>query len=291
MLFRYLLIYAAWVASLPAQSSVWKITRGEQTLYLGGTCHVLRASDFPLPPEFDAAYAASSSVFFETDIARVQSPEMQRVIAREGMFTDGGTLNDVLTPSAWRAVEKYFGELGIPSPQARLFKPWMVVVIVTATELQKIGVTMEGVDMHYFKRAKADAKTIRELESFEKQVEFLTGLGAGHESELIVNTLEELGDLPQQLDAMLAAWRRGDVAALESLMLQDVRTRYPAVFKDLFVSRNEAWLAKMEPLLRSPEVELILVGAGHLAGKEGLLARLRARGCKVEQLRIPASKS
>lgn len=275
--------------SLAAQSSVWKVTRGDQTLYVGGTCHVLRASDFPLPAEFDTAFDASATVYFETDIARVQSPEMQQVIAAHGMFSDGKSLDQVLTPAAWKKVETYFSALGMPSEQVRMFKPWMIVILVTATELQKIGVSMEGVDMHYFKRAKAEHKKIGELETFEQQVEFLVQLGAGHESELIANTLEELGDLPKQLDEMLAAWKTGDLAAIDTLMIEDVRKRYPAIYQDLFVERNNAWLAKLDALLKSPEVELALVGAGHLPGKDGLLDQLRARGCRVEQLNAPAS--
>ena len=40
------------VALLPtvliAESSVWKVSKGEQSLYIGGTCHILRSADYPL---------------------------------------------------------------------------------------------------------------------------------------------------------------------------------------------------------------------------------------------------
>ena len=35
-----------------AESAVWKVSKGEDYLYLAGTVHVLRASDYPLPREF-----------------------------------------------------------------------------------------------------------------------------------------------------------------------------------------------------------------------------------------------
>lgn len=281
---RLLLGFLATFAPLAAQSSVWKVTRGENSFYLGGTCHVLRAQDLPLPPEFDRAFAASEAVYFETDIAQMQSGAMQQVIARHGVFTDGRTLDEVLTPAAWKAVQTYAAAAGLPADQVRVFKPWMFVVLMTANELQKLGVSLEGVDLHYFKQATEAGKRTGELEPFEQQVEFLVRLGAGHESELIVNTLEELGDMPAQLDEMLAAWRKGDVAALDRLMLADVRTRYPAVYDDLFVKRNNAWLPKIEALAKSPATEFVLVGAGHLAGRDGLLAQLRTRGYRIEQI-------
>ena len=55
-----------------ADSSVWKVQSDDSVLYIGGTCHVLRESDFPLPEEFQKAYEASATLVFETDIkARV----------------------------------------------------------------------------------------------------------------------------------------------------------------------------------------------------------------------------
>jgi hypothetical protein len=35
-----------------AESSVWKIRKGDSVMYVGGTVHMLRQSDFPLPVEF-----------------------------------------------------------------------------------------------------------------------------------------------------------------------------------------------------------------------------------------------
>src|SRR5258706_8959427 len=95
------------VVAVSAQSSVWKVTRGPATLYLGGTIHLLRPSDLPLPAEFEMAYVASAQLYFETDIARVQSPEMQEIVATRGMFTDGRTLDQVLKPETWKAVQAY----------------------------------------------------------------------------------------------------------------------------------------------------------------------------------------
>ena len=43
-------------------------------------------------------------------------------------------------------------------------------------------------------------------------------------------------------------------------------------------------MEQIKPMLKSPETELILVGALHLVGTEGLISRLKRAGCKVEQL-------
>lgn len=288
--FPSLLGLVFFTASLSAQSSVWKITRGDSVLYLGGTCHVLRQSDFPLPAEFDAAFAASTKLVFETDVARVQSPEMQQIVATEGFAGDDRTLDRVLSPATWKAVQRYCASAGLPESQARRMKPWLFTVMIATLELQKLGVSLEGVDFHFFQRATAAKKKTGELEPFDRHVRFITRLGAGHEDEMVAQSLDEIGEIPTVIDKLLAAWKVGDLAHLDEFMLREMREKYPTIFQELLVDRNRAWLPEIDTLLKTPEVEFVLVGVGHLPGTEGLLAQLKARGCTVEQVRATAAK-
>lgn len=276
-----------------AESSVWKVTRGGNTLYLGGTSHVLRQSDFPLPAEFEAAYAASSILYFETDVARLKSAEMQQVVLARGMITDGSTLEKILTPAAWKSVVAYCQKTGLPVAQFSRMKPWLFTVMIAALELQKLGLSLEGVDAHYHQKATDARKKTGELEPFDKHINYLVQLGDGHESEMIASSIEEVDEIPQKLDGLLTAWRSGNLAQIEELMIAEMRTKYPAIFKRLLVERNESWLPKIEEMLKTPEVEFVLMGVGHMAGKEGLHARLRERGYTIEQVKaspVPAKK-
>jgi hypothetical protein len=269
---------------LAAQSSVWKVTRGGSTLYLGGTCHVLRPGDFPLPPEFDQAFAASARIVLETDLGRVQGPEMANIVNQHGLFAGGRTLRDALSPAAWSAVESYCAQSDLPVDKAQRMKPWFFVLMATVVEMQKLGLSLEGVDAHYFQRARAQGKPVGELETFERHVQFLLNLGEGHESEMIEQTLADLKEMPGDLSRLLEAWRAGDLAKLDATMLDDLRENYPAMYRELIVDRNTAWLPQLDAMLATPEIEFVLAGAGHMAGPDGLVARLRAKGCTVEQI-------
>ncbi len=271
-------------SSLPAQSSVWKVTRGTSTLYLGGTCHVLRTQDLPLPAEFDQAFAASSALYFETDVGRLQSPETQQRILAEGMFLDGRSLEQVLTPAAWKAAKAYGAKAGIPIEQMGMMKPWLLTVMMAVLELQNLGVTMEGVDLRYYKQATETGKRTGALESYERHLAFLTNMGAGHESEMVAKSIEDLSEMPAMINQLLAAWKTGDLGKIEALMLREMRAKYPAIYQELVVSRNNAWLPEIEALAKTPEVEFILAGAAHMAGKDGLIAKLRAKGFTITQL-------
>jgi uncharacterized protein len=271
-------------STLPAQTSVWKATKGDRHLYLGGTCHILRPSDLPLPAEFDQAYAGSSKVVFETDLARAQSAEMQKIVAERGMFAGGDSLEKALGPEAWQAVQDYCAGRGIPPAQVNRMRPWFFLVLITVMEFQKRGVTQEGVDLRYFKKAKADGKSLGELETFESHVEFLTGMAGAQPARAVRQTLGDLAELDERIGEILAGWRKGDLEGLDRTMLAEMRADYPDVYRALIVQRNENWLPIIEELAATPEVEFVLAGVGHMAGDDGLLASLRKRGYTIEQV-------
>jgi uncharacterized protein YbaP (TraB family) len=209
---------------------------------------------------------------------------MAKIVNQHGLFAGGHTLRDALSPTAWSAVESYCARSGLPVEKAQAMKPWFFVLMATVVEMQKLGLSLEGVDAHYFQRARAQGKPVGELETFERHVQFLLNLGAGHESELVEQSLDDLKDMPVELVRLLEAWRAGDLAKLDAAMLDDLRERYPTMYRELIVDRNTAWLPQLDTMLATPEIEFVLAGAGHMAGPDGLVARLRAQGCTVEQV-------
>jgi uncharacterized protein YbaP (TraB family) len=280
------------LAALRAETSVWKISRHGQTMYLGGTIHLLRATDLPLPAEFDRAFAASAQLVFETDLGKLQSGAMQEVVLKRGMFADGHTLDQVLSAEAWKVASTYAAKIGMPIDALKQLKPWLFIVTLAQLELEKLGVSDEGVDLRLYKRARSEGKKTSELEPFDQHIDYIVNLGAGHESEMVKSSVEDLEEMPTAIDTLIAAWKTGDLATIDKYMVEDLRTKHPAMHKELLLSRNNLWLPQIERMLTTPEVEFVLVGAGHLAGKDGLIAQLKAKGCVVEQVKAatPAKK-
>jgi uncharacterized protein YbaP (TraB family) len=59
---------------------------------------------------------------------------------------------------------------------------------------------------------------------------------------------------------------------------------FPSLGERLLAVRNRNWIPKIEQYLRSGQTYFVVVGAAHMGGPEGILALLRARGYKIEQL-------
>lgn len=270
-------------STLPAQTSVWKISKGEHTLYLGGTCHILREKDFPLPTVFDQAYQAADTLVFEIDPNQMQSPAFSAQLMAASRYQDGRSLKDVLNTATYGALAKQASDSGIPMVVLDPIKPGMVVTMLTMQELIKIGVTREGVDLHYAKKANQDQKPIASLESIEFQINLLTSLGEGMENELVTYSLQDLAQLETLFEQLISAWRKGDTDAIHTLFVEGMH-EYPSVYDAMLKSRNHNWLTQIETMLTNQPIEFVLVGVGHIPGPDGLLQLLEDAGYSVEQL-------
>lgn len=283
-LFLTLLFLFCGVFTALAEGPVWKISKGDARLFLGGTIHMLSQADYPLPAAFDQAYRQATELVLETDLEKLQSPEFQQRMLKQMLLDDGQTLQDVLLPATCRAVAQYVASRGVPIDQLEKFKPSMLVIMLTTIELQRLGLASTGVDQFFMQRAKNDHKSLGQLESVEEQLAFLTSMGAGQDDAMVMHSLDELDQLPELIQSLKAAWRRGDNDVIVKSALAPWKEEYPAVYNALLVKRNRAWLPQIETLLKTPEVEFVLVGALHLVGEDGILQDLAAHGYTVEQL-------
>jgi hypothetical protein len=267
-----------------AESSVWKVQKDESVIYLGGAFHLLRQSDFPLPIEFDKAYRASDILVLETDLGKLHDPSTQQKLMSKAMYTDGSTIENHLSPQTYGLLNEYCASKGIPLAAIKQFKPSIVVVTITVMELAKLGVTQEGVDLFFYQLAARDNKTVEGLETVEEQIRFVVGMGEGNEDAFVTHSIRDLESIMQKYESMVDAWKKGDAKKLSDLMVAELKTKTPNLYKELIADRNENWLPMIDAYQKTLEKEFILVGAGHLVGPDGIVKALRKKGYKVEKL-------
>jgi uncharacterized protein YbaP (TraB family) len=266
-----------------ARSSVWRVTDGKQQMYVGGTVHLLRAEDLPLPPEFDMAYQLSDSLVFETDIGTIEDPSNQGYLMQLMLAGPGKQVDEVLDPRTYSRLLLTFGRYGLNLQDLRPFKVAMMVMALTVAELDTLGVNRQGVDQLFYQKGHKDGKRVMALESVQEQIQFLASMGDGYEESFVSMSLDELEHTKSAFFPMLEAWRAGDEAKLAELFLAEM-SAFPHLYNKLLVERNANWMPTLTSLLEKPGVELVLVGAAHLIGPDGLLTQLRTLGYQVEQL-------
>lgn len=267
-----------------AESSVWKAQKGRSVLYLGGTCHILRDADYPLPPEFDRAYKAADIVVFETDLGTFQSPETQRKMLARASYADGSTVAEHLSPAVYAELRAYCEANGLPLAPLQGFKPSLLMVMLTMVELMKMGVSQHGVDVFFHELAKQDKKAVEGLETVDEQIDYVASMADGIENEFVSYSLKEMNSIRQQFELLVDAWRVGDTEKLDTMLNHDLKSRLPQLHRRLMVDRNRNWLPRIDAYLKTPETEFILVGAGHLVGPEGIIEALKKKGYTIKKL-------
>ena len=266
-----------------ADSPVWKVSKDNHHLYIGGTIHLLSEKDYPLPSAFDEAYNNSAQLVLETDLQKFAQPEFQKSFMEKMTYSGEQNIKQVLNAQTFEALKKHLSDRGVPLDNMLKYKPGMLVMILTVIELQRFKLAGIGVDEFFNQKALTDKKNIGYLETIDEQLNFLLKMGEGNENELITQTLHDMKDLPTQMAAMKQAWRKGDNQGLEKMALTEWKKNFPDLYHTLLVKRNNNWIPKIEKMLKTREIEFVLFGALHLVGNEGVLAQLKARGYKIQK--------
>ena len=267
----------------PSKSCLWVVETTSNKVFLMGSLHVLKSSAYPLAAEIDRAYASSQRLVFETDIGAMMEPAIQAKMIELGVYPEGQDLFQNISETTRKNIEEKLQGLGLPPAYFSRFKPWFLAVTLTTLELQRLGFNpMYGIDLHFYTKAKADEKELAYLESVEYQLNLLGKMNAQDQKSFLTQTLKDLEISAQLADDMMTAWQNGDADDLYALLFKSFED-HPGIEDRLLTRRNKDWIQQIETMLKEPKNTMVIVGAGHLIGPEGLVELLKQKGYDVKQ--------
>jgi len=270
-------------AQSPEKHFLWKVEDAKgQTAYLLGSLHVLTPDAYPLAPAIDKAFGESRTLVEEVDLDEMSDP-MQMMAALSKAMLTSGTLEELVSPETFAAVKKRAEAYGMPMAAIQKMKPWLVAITLMAPALQAAGFRPDlGIDQHFFNRAKEKGLPRQALETMGYQLDRFDQMSPKLQEEMLKATMADLDTQLGDLDDMLSAWRKGDVAAMEKLTLTAF-LESPELYQRLLAERNQNWIPHVERCLTDNAGCFIVVGAAHLVGKDGLPVLLAKKGYKVTQ--------
>jgi hypothetical protein len=274
---------AAQTSGTTGKSFLWKVHAGTKVLYLAGSVHALGADSYPLSAAYESAFAAAGTLVEEINLAEAEQLAAAPMLLAKGIYTDGRTFDGVVAKDTATLVAGRLKDTGIPPEMIRMMKPWMVMLMITAFEAQKAGLDAAlGLDKYFFDKAKAAGKPVVALETAESQIDRFDQMPESLQEQMLRSTLTELEVQRNSIAAMIGAWRRGDAATLEKMALSSF-DGYRGAYTSLIVERNNNWMPQLEKCLARTTPCMVVVGAAHLLGSDGLLALLQRKGYRVEQ--------
>jgi uncharacterized protein YbaP (TraB family) len=266
-----------------AHHALWVVKGAHNTVYLLGSVHVLRPSDSDLPPEALHAYAEARALVMEIDLNGADTGAMLANDASLETLPEGQTLAGVLGPDVYARFGAHARALGLDPDTFSSFQPWFAALAMQQAELSQQGFEPgAGVDEQFAQRAASDHKPIIGLETIDEQLGIFAKLSAEQQRRFLLYTLDDADETVHSAEAVVSAWRSGDIHALETLLL-DSSQEYPELFRMLTTDRNRRWLPTVTGLLQESQDYLVIVGALHLVGHDGLVQLLQQAGYQVVQ--------
>jgi uncharacterized protein YbaP (TraB family) len=277
------LVLAAAVRADSSLHALWELHGKHNTVYILGSIHVLRPTDYPLAPAVLNAYSNAKSIFMEVNLQEIDSQQMQTELLASARLPEGKTLPVIMGKQRYERASALAREVGVEISIFDAFAPWFVAEMISQLQLQKLGFQpTSGVEMFFLEHARSDGKPVAGLETVHDQIALFDALSMEAQADYLVSSLEEAHDLPKEVDAMVHAWQRGDTAWFADQLKSELG-RDPALYQSVLVARNRKWVPKIEALLNDDKNYLVIVGTGHLVGQGSVIELLGKDGIIATQ--------
>ena len=261
---------------------LWEIQGSGNRVYLLGSVHFLRPSDYPLPAGIEAAYADADELVMEIDLDDLDSTEAQTITSR--MAIDGDDLPTSIGAKAYAEAQALAATVGIDLQPLMPFEPWFAALMITQIRMLQMGFDPAwGIETQLGERADHDGKPISGLETLAGQLAFMDTLDADTQRLFLLESLKDEAETEDEMQTVMSAWHSGDMAVLAELQSKLMRDA-PRLGDALFTRRNRNWVPQIIELTKQNKNYLVIVGAMHLAGEGSVLELLAEKGIRAKQL-------
>jgi uncharacterized protein YbaP (TraB family) len=263
--------------------ALWELHGKHNTVYILGSIHVLRPSDYPLAPAVLNAYGNAKSILMEVNLAEIDLQGMQTELLASARLPEGKTLQGIMGDARYQRAQVLAREVGVDLGIFDAFAPWFAAEAISQLQLQQLGFQPQsGVEMFFLQRARTDGKSVAGLETVHDQIALFNALSMDEQADYLVSSLEEAHDLPKEVGAMVHAWASGDTQWFADELKSEIG-RDPVLYDSVLVARNRKWVPKIEALLNDDQNYLVIVGTAHLVGQGSVIALLKKDGIAAAQ--------
>lgn len=269
-----------------AAPPIWRVSDADSEIWLLGSFHILPPGFAWRSEDVETALEAANIMWFEAEVdAPSTKQKTLQVLMTEGFNQGGKTLTGLLDPADAERLTAIAASLGLPMRAVDPMRPWQAFLTLSVQFIVNRGFDpSSGVETALLAEARTRGRDLRFFETVEQQLGFFTALSPDAEKDLLVTTLREWDQQTSDFDDLFNAWASGDVAAIDEMMNASLRQSAPEVYEALVSRRNAQWADQIAGEMAGAGKELVVVGAGHLAGADSVPALLAKKGFTVERL-------
>ena len=265
-----------------AQPPIWIVRDADSELVLFGSVHVL-------PPGLDWGQArldpwlrSADDLWFELPVDGATQAETGRIAAARGVLPAGASLSSMLSSSARARLARLAPAYGLDLQQMDRLEPWFAEVVLAGQAYRKAAATGGTGGGQTISLRAPSRLTRRAFETPDQQIALFDQAPLSVQIASLEDSLKEMEAHPDAYEDLVAAWQKPDLKGLEREAIEPMRKVSPILYQRLLAERNAAWTRTLDLRLKGKGRTVVVVGIGHLIGRDGVPARLRGRGYSVE---------
>ncbi|MED4205061.1 TraB/GumN family protein [Neobacillus mesonae] len=259
----------------------YKISKGNQYMYLLGTIHIGKEEMYPFPEQIKEALKDSQYLVTETDGEGIDRGDYQKSINDKVFLLENGKkLNDYLSKDSQAYLMERAKEYDVDYQSLQDYKLWYVVSQFLNAETADLSIEY-GVDHQISQLASNYYVNDKFLETPKEHFEIIQQAYPEKEADQLIKQIPPIKEAKQQLLQLFDDFVQGKIPSHEDTPITEFEKRQNRI---IVVDRNKRWMKKFETYLKSDDVYFAAVGAGHLEGKDGLLTYFKENGYVVEKV-------
>jgi uncharacterized protein YbaP (TraB family) len=280
------------LGSVPAQArapqvarpALWEVSDPDTTIYLFGTIHLLPEELKWRTPAFNEAVNQAQQLVVET-IVDQQNPQSIAAAEMQLGFKQGlPPITQRVPPAQVAKLRAAIAKTGAPEKAFDQMKTWLAAITLLSVQFKDMGLKgKNGPEEILRQQFLSSQKPIGELETNIEQFTYFDRMSEKAQRELLRGALEPQQSTDKEFGGMLSSWSKGDVNGIAVTFNKEL-SQSPEIRNLLLQQRNANWAKWIENRMAAPGTILVAVGAGHLAGKDSVIEKLRKDGYKIRRL-------
>lgn len=266
------------------KSLLWEISGNGLTKpsYLYGTIHMIPSESYYLPKGTLPAIDKSEAMFFEIDMKTMSDPSSLFGIMGKLFMNDNKTLKDFLNENEYKQVADYFNEMGLPLFMLEKIKPMFLsafAMIDMNPKSMEEG-KVKSYEMEFYEIAQDKNLPTGGLETIDFQISVFDSIPYADQAKMLLETIKSSSTENDEMKVMVDLYKAQDIEGMIKMMSEGDHDL--GAHEDILLTkRNQNWISTITNESKS-QPTFYAVGAGHLAGKNGVIHLLRKAGFIVK---------
>ncbi|TXI66227.1 TraB/GumN family protein [Flavobacterium sp. UBA6195] len=259
------------------KSLLWKISGNglKYDSYLFGTIHV--SCDASLDDSTIKALKTTEQLFLEIDMNKPIEMEMMKYITMK----NENKISKLLNSEDFNLVDEFLNKkMKMSLKFFDSYKPFMIATMLYPSILE---CSIQNIERELIIINKNNNnKEVFGLETIKEQMEIFDQIPYEIQAEELVKMVKsDLKKDKEEIKKMIAIYKNKDIDAMQQIMDESENKITSENKKILIYDRNNKWIPTIIKIINEKPT-FIAVGAGHLAGNEGIIKLLRRNGYRVE---------